>query len=809
MIGTIGIRVPGVGATRNSSGAGAIGNASNGATKASASGGAATADSTGAVAREAARPKAGLLRKMFSDRPERSVWLRGISFTAAAWSVLTLIAVGAPPPVPLISMALIAVGHYFSHKRAGRSIPIVSLAIGVFIVALGVYMRNDLVAAIRGDRLPVTYFLLATGAASAFDLRTRASLYTQLIFAGIVTFFASEIAFAGMFAPFLVVFGLITGAFLAKAWLEDEMQGVRAVWFSTRTSQVAVWAAITAGVVALGILAFLAMPWNAAQTPHAPQFAVLPFSGAEQGDVPPLSPEAAKQLTKERRASLDGLSTGISEDGEADTLGGGQATGGAGMAGVQELGKDGLTAEVMIAEPLTPPGPMTDEVVMYVRSPVASYWRGRTYDQFDPTGGAEGKGEWLASGKEQTDGLPPASARRRTRGDDDTRYLQTFFIHHDAGETVLSGYEAVAAAVPRGDDDRPALTDGSTYQVVSSQPPLSIDRLRNDRSRWVDQRYVQIPEGMGYLHSLSAQVTRDSTTHFDRASAIASYLHQLELDEAAPSQLESSASLEQFVFGETPGTSLDFATAMVLMARASGLTARLATGYLPGDYNPLSGANTVTGKEAHVWAEVHFDKSGWVPFDTAPRKDLPSVTTTVRPAPAGGLGFLLDHRFGDNMAQAATRAPASAIAETFKFLGRGIQALVALIALAAMATMTWLSWRWLRDRKHEISMRRQYASLDDPERRAVREAFRRAEAQIARAGFRRRAPQESYATYSAQVRARFEAIAREMAALTNAVSRAAYSAQPLPEGTAEGARMSMATVREQLRRDLRRDLREA
>ncbi|MBI2965050.1 MAG: hypothetical protein HYY34_02470 [Chloroflexi bacterium] len=777
--GTIGGRFPGTANTATASG---------------------IAITSGAAARDLARPQAGLLRRVFSDRPERSAWLRGLSFMAAAWSVLTLMAVGAPPPIPLIALALIATGHYFSHKRAGRSIPIVSLAIGVFIVALGIYMRNDLVAAIRGDRLPVTYFLLATGAASAFDLRTRASLYTQLIFAGIVTFFASEIAFAGMFAPFLIVFGLITGAFLARAWLEDELQGVLAVGFSSRTAHVAVWGGITAGVITLGVLAFLAMPWNAAQTPHAPQFAVLPFSGAEQGDVPPLSPEAAKQLTKERQANLDGLSGGISEDGDADTVGGGQATGGAGMAGVQELGKkDGLTAEVMIAEPLTPPGPMTDEVVMYVRSPVASYWRGRTYDQFDPAAGADGQGQWLASGKEQTDGLPPATQRRRPRSEDDTRYLQTFFIHHDVGETVLAGYEPVAAAVPRGEDDRPALTDGATYQVVSSQPPLSTDRLRNDRSRWVDQRYAQIPEGLGYLHALSAQVTRDSTTHFDRASAIASYLHQLELDEAAPSHLESSAPLEKFVFGEAPGSSLDFATAMVLMARASGLTARLATGYMPGDYSPLSGANTVTGKEAHVWAEVHFDKSGWVPFDPAPRTDVPTVTATTRPAPAGGLGFLLDHRFGDNLAQSATRAPASAIAETFKFLGRGIEAMVALVALAAMATMVWLSLRWLRGRKHAITMRRQYASLDDLDRRAVRDAFRRAEVQIARAGFRRRMPQESYSTYSTQVRVRFGAIAGEMAELASAASRAAYSAQPLPEGTAEGARRSLAAIREQLK----------
>ena len=62
---------------------------------------------------------------------------------------------------------------------------------------------------------------------------------------------------------------------------------------------------------------------------------------------------------------------------------------------------------------------------------------------------------------------------------------------------------------------------------------------------------------------------REETEDLGRFEKEFDFLHQVELEEAAPSQLESSASLEQFVFGETPGTSLDFAPAMVLMARAS------------------------------------------------------------------------------------------------------------------------------------------------------------------------------------------------------------------------------------------------
>src|SRR3970282_910979 len=133
----------------------------------------------------------------------------------------------------------------------------------------------------------------------------------------------------------------------------------------------------------------------------APQFAVLPFSGAETGDIPPLTPDVAKRLSLERQARLDGLARRLSPDGAPATVGGGTGLGGAGMAGIQELGKDGLSAEVTVAEPLTPRGRMTAEVVMSVRSPVASYWRGATYDRFDPSGGPDGQGQWLASSQEQ------------------------------------------------------------------------------------------------------------------------------------------------------------------------------------------------------------------------------------------------------------------------------------------------------------------------------------------------------------------------------------------------------------------------
>ena len=74
---------------------------------------------------------------------------------------------------------------------------------------------------------------------------------------------------------------------------------------------------------------------------------------------------------------------------------------------------------------------------------------------------------------------------------------------------------------------------------------------------------------------------------------------------------------------------MDYATATVMLARASGLPSRLALGYLPGIREPLSGAYMVRESDAHAWAEVYFADQGWVPVDSAPRPTLRCCSTRM------------------------------------------------------------------------------------------------------------------------------------------------------------------------------------
>jgi hypothetical protein len=66
---------------------------------------------------------------------------------------------------------------------------------------------------------------------------------------------------------------------------------------------------------------------------------------------------------------------------------------------------------------------------------------------------------------------------------------------------------------------------------------------------------------------------------------------------------------------------------MVVMARATGLPARLAVGYASGAYDAINARYVVTEADAHSWVEIYFPNYGWVEFEpTSNRSELGSVS---------------------------------------------------------------------------------------------------------------------------------------------------------------------------------------
>jgi hypothetical protein len=72
---------------------------------------------------------------------------------------------------------------------------------------------------------------------------------------------------------------------------------------------------------------------------------------------------------------------------------------------------------------------------------------------------------------------------------------------------------------------------------------------------------------------------------------------------------------DYFLFDLRRGYCDYYATAMVVLARAAGLPARLVTGYAPGRYDPGNATFIVTAADAHSWVEVYFPDYGWIQFE--------------------------------------------------------------------------------------------------------------------------------------------------------------------------------------------------
>ena len=65
------------------------------------------------------------------------------------------------------------------------------------------------------------------------------------------------------------------------------------------------------------------------------------------------------------------------------------------------------------------------------------------------------------------------------------------------------------------------------------------------------------------------------------------------------------------------GYCVQFATAMVMMARSEGIPARMAVGFLPGEIQ-VDGTRRVIASDAHTWPELWISGMGWTRFEPTP-----------------------------------------------------------------------------------------------------------------------------------------------------------------------------------------------
>jgi len=165
--------------------------------------------------------------------------------------------------------------------------------------------------------------------------------------------------------------------------------------------------------------------------------------------------------------------------------------------------------------------------------------------------------------------------------------------------------------------------EGFRYRAYSRPPDFDPQELRRSEDVYDDAvktLYIeQLPNDLDpRIYALASNLTEGADNPYDKAVAVESHLRSNFLYSLALPAATNEAPLEYFLFQTGVGHCEFFATAMAVLLRCSGVPARLASGFRGGQWNEISRFYSIRQDYAHVWVEVFFPESGWVPFDPSP-----------------------------------------------------------------------------------------------------------------------------------------------------------------------------------------------
>jgi len=258
------------------------------------------------------------------------------------------------------------------------------------------------------------------------------------------------------------------------------------------------------------------------------------------------------------------------------------------------------------------------------------YWRGITYDYYTGRG-------WQQSERGELD----RTARQPVMLVDPLGFVpltQEVEIVSARAGLIYAANQPITVSLPyrllsMGPEDYAGLLargpggGNLRYTVVSWIPHLGEEDLREASTiypSWVIKRYLQLPPSLPQrVIDLSREITRKATNPYDKALAIQEYLRKLPYDPNILLPPGDFDAVDYFLFIQK-GYCNYFGTAMAVMLRAVGVPARVAQGYLPGEYDWNAHRYIIRTNHQHVWTEVYFPPFGWIEFEPTP--GYPAIT---------------------------------------------------------------------------------------------------------------------------------------------------------------------------------------
>ena len=173
------------------------------------------------------------------------------------------------------------------------------------------------------------------------------------------------------------------------------------------------------------------------------------------------------------------------------------------------------------------------------------------------------------------------------------------------------------------------------YSWTSNVPFFSWEQYAAAAAVTDATTYTQLPDDLpDHLRQLAQQITSGQDSPYAKAEALERYLRANYDYVLADSTLEGAPPagrdpVDWFLFDTRRGTSGQFSSAFVVLARSVGIPARVVAGFV---ISPTAAQQAVHADQAHQWAEVALEGVGWVRFDPTASGGAPSRVPGASPA---------------------------------------------------------------------------------------------------------------------------------------------------------------------------------
>jgi len=134
----------------------------------------------------------------------------------------------------------------------------------------------------------------------------------------------------------------------------------------------------------------------------------------------------------------------------------------------------------------------------------------------------------------------------------------------------------------------------------------------------VSSYYMELPDNLPErIYNLSEKITAGKDSDYLKALAIQNYFHSsgYKYSLKPPKAPQNKDYNDFFLFESKKGVCVQFASSMVILARAAGLPARYVEGYVARELDPVTNKYMVRDKHAHAFPEVYIAGYGWMVFE--------------------------------------------------------------------------------------------------------------------------------------------------------------------------------------------------